>query len=170
MTACCVPSPFFIKGRSEPLEDRRDEYSLALWEALMASEYRDRALAIFDEFGADVAPECLGSMDIYAHLAAIIPRDRGIYDIGCAYAFQSVYFLGHEKYVAVDRLPMASRLVTANSEHHEQSCGDFLHEGGPFPRKSFAICAYVPPWYGENAADLVKAAFADVFTFYPRLS
>jgi ABC-type amino acid transport substrate-binding protein len=33
--------------------------------------------------------------------------------------------------------------------------------------KIFAICNFVPNWYGEKSMDLVKANFQNVFTYYP---
>lgn len=147
--------------------DEGEQISLMLWNELVTSEYREQVGAICGEFGGDVAPECLGSMEIYARLAQIIPCDRIIFDIGCAYAFQAYYFRKHKAYIGVDCLAKHNRLKTRNSHHFDQTCGEFL-QGKTFPQKSFAICAYVPPWYGENAADLVKQAFNDVFVFYPR--
>lgn len=146
---------------------REEEDSLALWDTLMASEYAAQAVQICEETGwCDVAPQCLGSMSIYKALSEIIPKDRVIYDIGCAQAFQAWYFRDHLKYIGVCPLS-GGRLTMPNSEHLEVTCGEFLASAAIDP-VHFAICAYVPPWFNENAEELVRRAFDHIFVFYPR--
>ena len=118
---------------------------------------------------ADISPEFLGFVDIYAALASIIPLHWTIVDLGCAYAPQSLFFERHKKYIGVDVMtPIPSRFSGCNTEHVEASIGDFIEKRlAEFDQKTtFAVCSYVPPWHGDNLG-LARKSFQNVFTYYP---
>jgi hypothetical protein len=118
----------------------------------------------------DIDEEFMGFTDIYEHLAQIIPKDRIIVDLGCAYAPQAIYFTEHKKYIGVD-LPnfKTPRVKTKNSKYDIMTIKDWIKNELPKYKKEkiFAICSYVPPWHGDNQK-LVRENFLDVFVYYPR--
>ena len=137
---------------------------------------RDQRERVFNQDRGDIGPEFLGFVDIYVALAKIIPVHWTVVDLGCAYAPQAFLFKGHAKYVGVD-LPgsyfdreggMTERFVAPNSMFYEMTIADFCerHASEFDQETTFAICSYVPPWYGDNC-ELARRAFRYVFTYYP---
>ena len=125
-----------------------------------------KAQEIFDAPGFDACPEVLCVASTYRRLAELIPTDWTVYDLGCAYAFQSLYFEDHRAYVGVDVLtPVANRLVLPNSRHYHGSIKDFL-KTERIGRCAFGICNWVPPWSG-GSGELVRQAFGNLFVMYP---
>lgn len=121
---------------------------------------------VFNDNGADVDMCFMGFVAIYAALAEIIPKDRVIYDMGCAYAFQSWYFRDHKRYVGVDfMVSPRDRLFLGNAIHHNMTIKDFV-KGEKIENPHFAICSYVPPWHGDNEK-IVRDTFRHMFIFYP---
>ena len=118
----------------------------------------------------DIDEEFMGFTDIYKNLARIIPKDRIVIDLGCAYAPQSVYFVKHKRYIGVD-LPHdnTARVNTTNSTYFEMTIREFIEKELPKIKdeKVFAICSYVPPWHDDNE-QLAKDNFKDLFVYYPR--
>src|SRR3990167_1428049 len=106
-----------------------------------------------DYKNCDIDGEFMGFTDIYEHLAQIIPKERIIVDLGCAYATQAVYFLKHRKYIGVD-LPDFDipRVNTPNSEYFRMKISDWIKTELPKYNKDklFGICSYVPPWHDDN--------------------
>lgn len=136
-----------------------------LYSALSSDpHYRDQLKAVFEAEFCDVGPSFLGFNFYYYHLAQIIPRDRVIYDLGCAEAFQSWFFRDHAKYIGVDLLAR-EHIKPPNAEFHHGSISEFL-KTHKIEDPHFAICNYVPPWHGDNQK-LVRDAFRHCFVFYP---
>ena len=63
------------------------------WDLIMEQDYYA---------ASQIDPTFLGFVDVYYHLAAIIPRHWTIVDLGCAYAPQAFCFQHHKKFVGVD--------------------------------------------------------------------
>lgn len=115
----------------------------------------------------DIDPEFMGFVDIYRHLSLIIPQEYVVYDFGAGYGPQGFYFQKHARYIAI--APETDMIEFPWGEYYNMTTGKFLAnypEAGML-KKSFAICSYVPPWFGENSMQLVKERFQNVFTFYP---
>lgn len=128
-----------------------------------------RVWAQIEDHG-DIDPTFVGFIDIYRHLSNIIPRNRVIVDIGCAYAFQAYYFRNHRFYVGIDPTPKEDRFQIPNSIHHEllvQSSAYLmgLNYGVNCTEPLFAICSYCPD---NRATKAMKEAFRDCFSFYPQ--
>jgi hypothetical protein len=120
----------------------------------------------------DIDPTFVGFIDKYRHLSNIIPRNRIIVDIGCAYAFQAYYFRNHRFYVGIDPTPKEDRLQTPNSIHHELLVRSSaylmgLDYGAASTEPVFAICSYCPD---SRAVKAMKEVFRDCFSFYPQQS
>lgn len=121
----------------------------------------------------DVDPEFLGFVEQYDAMARLIPKHYTIVDLGCAYAPQAYLFADHAAYFGVDAtteerdtfidrsaLPNAKFFHTDIATFIDLTADTFNHE------TTFAICSYVPPWYGE-VRRLVGATFLNVFNYYP---
>jgi hypothetical protein len=118
----------------------------------------------------DIDQEFMGFTDIYKHLAKIIPKDKIVVDLGCAYAPQAVYFTKHKKYIGVDLVRFDTpRVKTDNSEYNLMTIKEWVDRELPKYKKEelFAICSFVPPWHGDNQR-IVRENFLDVFVYYPR--
>jgi len=115
----------------------------------------------------DIDGEFLGFTEIYKNLAEIIPKERIIIDLGCAYAPQAVYFTEHKKYIGVD-VSDCPKVKTNNSEYYIMKIQDFIEKELPKIKDEnlFAICSYVPPWHGDNEK-LVRENFRHCFIYYP---
>lgn len=129
---------------------------------------QDQLDRVFRQDMCDIDPEFLGFTQIYIALATIIPKHWTIVDLGCAFAPQAFIFKSHKAYVGVDP-GERERFSAPNTRHYEMTTGQFIERhGSEFDRRTtFAICSYVPPWFGENSREIVRGAFTNVFTFYP---
>lgn len=118
----------------------------------------------------DIDGEFMGFTDIYETLAKIIPKERIVVDLGCAYAPQAIYFLKHKKYIGID-LPTfgTPRPITPNAEYFEMKISEWIEKELPKYDKNelFAICSYVPPWHDDNEK-LVRENFRHMFIYYPK--
>lgn len=117
----------------------------------------------------DIDGDFMGFTDIYYHLSKIIPKDRIIIDLGCAYATQAVYFKNHKKYIGVDLPDFGSpKVQTHNSEYFLMTIRKFIEQELPKLKgeNMFAICSYVPPWHDDNEK-LVRENFEHLFVYYP---
>lgn len=132
---------------------------------LMPPDQIDRVLG---QEICDIAPEFLGFTDIYLALASIIPKHWTVIDLGCAYAPQAIIFRDHKAYIGVDA-GGGERFHAPNTTHHTMTIADFIAEHGTsFDQdRTFAICSYVPPWFGSNNLKLARESFKNVFTYYP---
>lgn len=115
--------------------------------------------------------EFAGFVDVYYHLSEVIPKDWTVIDFGAGYNAQSYFFTEHKKYIAVNPFSGIAEddgmFCPPNCEIYRMTTGEFL-ETADYPKeKVFAICNYVPNWYGENSIKLVHENFRNVYTFYP---
>lgn len=160
--------------RPKGWEERITRHLLMKIKAAYPEEY-ERFWKRAEELDAriDIDPNFVGFIDVYFFLSQIIPRDRVVFDVGCAYAFQSYYFRDHFRYVGVDGSDPRDRLTlpqTCHSYDYIKSADDLRALKKlfvPEDRECFAVCSYVP---GGRLAKMTKAAFPDCFTFYPSLS
>lgn len=131
---------------------------------------KDQLERVFQYEMCDIDPEFMGFTEQYKALATIIPKNRIIFDFGCAYAPQCYYFKDHQRYIGVDRWRGDPRFHMNNTLHYEMSIQQFIRDELPIlsrvydMRNAFAICNYVPD---DEATALVRATFPNVFTFYP---
>lgn len=123
---------------------------------------------VFNQDMCEIDPYFLGFTDIYLALASIIPTHWTVIDFGCAYAPQAIIFQKHKAYIGVDASE-CERFSAPNTTHYCMTTADFIAEHGPAidRRTAFAICSYVPLWYGHNSRELVRQNFEHVFTYYP---
>lgn len=132
---------------------------------MMPADQIDRVLG---QDMCDIAPEFLGFTNIYLALAPLIPKYWTVVDLGCAFSPQAIIFREHKAYIGVD-VGDHYRFTAPNSIHYTMTIADFIAEhGASFDQdRTFAICSYVPPWYGSDNLNLARAAFRNVFTYYP---
>lgn len=109
----------------------------------------------------------LGFLDTYRALATIIPRGRTVIDLGCCYAFQSWFFKDH-KDIGVDVISRTHRISLPGHKHYQLTIKDFYEAPASYiTGPTFAICNYVPPWYG-GSEEHVRKRFTDLFVYYPQ--
>lgn len=115
-------------------------------------------------------PEFVGFVDIYYYLSKVIPKDYTVIDFGAAYNAQAYFFTKHKKFIAVNPYS-ADRddgmFKPDNCDIYRMTTGEFLQKVEYPKEKVFAICNYVPNWYGEDSIDLVHKNFRNIYTFYP---
>jgi len=128
----------------------------------------DQMERVFSQDMCDIDCEFLGFTKVYMALASIIPLHWTVIDLGCAYAPQAFIFQNHKAYIGVDGSP-CERFTAPNTTHYECSAGKFIrnHAHEFDKEQTFAICSYVPNWFAENAIELTRQNFKNVFTFYP---
>jgi len=116
----------------------------------------------------DIAPEFMGFVDVYYHLAQIIPKHFTIVDLGCAFNPQCFLFPDHKRYISVDNFSGIERFISHNCSLYVMSISDYIknHIGDLNLKDTFAICSYVPPW-GDDNMKLARENFLNVFTYYP---
>ena len=68
-------------------------------------KFVDYVLGECDKNCASLAVDFVGFINTYQHLAKIIPQRYHIYDIGCAWGFQHVFFRHHASYTGVECPP-----------------------------------------------------------------
>jgi hypothetical protein len=151
-----------------------EEINSALYMALKET-VPDQLKQVLKDADPDISGEFLCFCDIYAALSEIIPLHYTIVDLGCAYAPQSYYFRRHKTYIGVDldwskgniSRPNA-RFLFPNAHHYLMPIIEFIETyGKEFDLDTtFAICNYVPSWYGDNRK-AVREFFTNVYTFYP---
>ena len=128
---------------------------------------QDQIEKVFGQDECDIDYQFLGFTYVYKALSLIIPKHFTVVDLGCAYNPQCFYFTEHKRYVAVDQGNMV-RFQAPNCDLYTMTIQEFiekhLHEFDL--KETFAICSYVPDWYGENRK-AVREAFENVFTYYP---
>ena len=120
-----------------------------------------------------VSAECghsfLGFEKVYRAVTLFVPQNKIIIDFGCAYAFQSHYFMDYKKYIGVDcGVKPEDVFRTDNSEFYFMTIQDFCRKSFPNLGCSlddvFAICSYVPD---DDARSLVRTYFPHCLVYYP---
>lgn len=115
--------------------------------------------------------EFVGFVDIYYYLSKVIPKDYTIIDFGAGHNSQGYFFTEHKKYIAVNPISGIAEddgmFCPPNCEIYRITTGEFLQKVDYPKSKVFAICNYVPNWYGEDSISLVKDHFRCCYTFYP---
>lgn len=120
---------------------------------------------------------CGGGGRTYYYLSKIIPKHFTVIDIGASYAAQSYFFQSHIGYIAVEPykcydtdIPIEN-FKPDGTARFEITAGQFIKEILPTLNlnmsRVFAICNYVPEWFGENPNELVRRTFKNVFCYYP---
>lgn len=112
-----------------------------------------------------------GFIDIYYYLSKVIPKSYTVIDFGAGHNPQSYFFLNHKKYIAINPLegiPMDDGMFCPpNCDIYRMTTKEFI-ENIDFPKENvFAICNFVPNWYGQDSISLVKNNFRNCYTFYP---
>ena len=123
--------------------------------------------AVFNsEVCCDIEPSFMGFVVIYKALSEIIPKHFTVVDLGCAFAPQSYYFERHTAYVGVDT-GAGPRFHANNTTHYCGTIQNYIaNDLDDITGPKFAICSYVPNWYGLNK-EVIKSAFDNLFMFYP---
>lgn len=119
---------------------------------------------------AEIYPEFSCFADTYYHLSQVIPKDYSVIDFGAAYNAQAYFFTKHKKYMAVNPYSAAGdngMFCPENCEIYRMTTGEFLKKVDYPKNKVFAICNFVPNWYGEDSINIVHKNFRNVYTFYP---
>lgn len=117
----------------------------------------------------------------YYYLSRMIPKDWTVIDFGASYAAQSYLFAEHKQYIAVEPFKsygeglIAENFIAAGTKRYEITTYSFVE--GVLPvlvnakeielECTFAICNYVPNWFGEDPIDIVHSHFRNCYTFYP---
>lgn len=122
-------------------------------------------------FMAAFCHEFTGFVEAYYHLSKIIPKDWTVIDFGAGYNAQSYFFTEHKRYIAINPLSGISEddgmFCPPNCDVYRMTTKQFI-KNNEYPRTNvFAICNFVPNWYGEDSIKLVHAHFRNVYTFYP---
>lgn len=122
------------------VEHSHDEAHRVFWsEADVDAREEVSRLLTLDE--CELSPDFLGFLGTYRHLAAIIPTDRMIYDVGCYMAIQAWFFRRHRGYVGIDpAVPVSDRFRAPNVTHIRGT----LHDVGQIDPCHFGISNYVP--------------------------
>lgn len=123
----------------------------------------------------DVDCDFIGFVDIYYALSQIIPKDYIIIDFGCGYNAQSYLFKDFNKFISVTPdLETGEEIFNGydNCEIYKTTTGEFIKDYPEYTKKEnvFAICNFVPAWFGEDSSELVRNNFKNVYTFYPKTS
>lgn len=130
-------------------------------------EYGEEAVdAIFKQDMCDIDGSFLGFVHTYHYLSKIIPVDRIVIDIGCAYGFQAYYFRHHRKYIGVCPTNIV-QLKTENSKYFQMTAQEFFKTEykNIKTEREFGICSYVPD---DEAREVMKKHMKDCFCYYPR--
>lgn len=119
----------------------------------------------------EMSPEFMGFCDTYYYLSRIIPKDYTVIDFGSGNNPQSYFFVNHRKFIAVnpksDIEEESGMFCPSNCDIYRMTTGEFLRSVDYPKEKVFAICNYVPNWFGEDSKKLVKENFQNCYIFYP---
>ena len=139
---------------------------------LIPKEKIEKVFKTSETVGAECDFTFLGFEDIYKAVTLLVPKNRVIIDLGCAYAFQSWYFRDYRKYIGVDNgVNKNDVLETENSEFYFMGIQNFIREIFPIlgyrEEEVFAICSYVPD---KDAREMVRYVFPYCLVYYPERS
>jgi hypothetical protein len=157
----------------EPPCDIDDEGShLNEQESLFLFEYfKDQHERVGRRYGwdVDIFPEFMGFVSTYKLLSQLIPKHFTVVDIGCSYNPQCFYFKDHTAIISI--CPSTTDVYsTENCIFKQQKASEFI-ESDLYKsldlNTTFAICNYVPEWYNENAKEITRNNFLNMYIFYP---
>lgn len=134
--------------------------------SLIPKEEIDKLDGTLGEF----CPEFMGFVDIYYYLSKVIPKDWTVIDFGAAYNVQAYFFTKHKKFIAVNPISAVGdngMFQPDNCDIYRMTTGEFMNTIDYPKEKVFAICNFVPNWYGEDSIKLVHDNFRNCYTFYP---
>lgn len=112
----------------------------------------------------------------YYYLSRMIPKDWTVIDVGASYGAQSYLFKDHARYIAVEPFRSSDDwyfedFKADGTERYQTTAGKFIKDVLPTLNldfgKTFAICNYVPEWFGENPMELVRQTFHNCYVYYP---
>jgi hypothetical protein len=112
----------------------------------------------------------------YYYLSRMIPKDWTVIDVGASYGAQSYLFKDHARYIAVEPFRSSDDwhfedFKADGTERYQMTAGKFIKDVLPTLNidlgKTFAICNYVPEWFGENPMELVRQTFHNCYVYYP---
>lgn len=112
----------------------------------------------------------------YYYLSRMIPKEWTVIDVGASYGAQSYLFKDHARYIAVEPFRSSDDwhfedFKADGTERYQMTAGKFVKEVLPTLKldlgKTFAICNYVPEWFGENPMELVRKTFHNCYVYYP---
>jgi hypothetical protein len=112
----------------------------------------------------------------YYYLSRMIPKDWTVIDVGASYGAQSYLFKDHARYIAVEPFRSSDDwhfedFKADGTERYQMTAGKFIKDVLPTLNldlgKTFAICNYVPEWFGENPMELVRQTFRNCYVYYP---
>ena len=119
----------------------------------------------------EFCPQFMGFVDTYYYLSNIIPKHFTIIDFGSGWNAQSYFFTSHKRYIAVNPISGVKEddgmFKAPNCEIYRMTTGEFLSKVDYPNVNVFAICSYVPNWYGDNSIEMVKKTFQNCYTFFP---
>lgn len=152
---------------SKTIENYKYEDIVSYLLSLIPKDEISRLQGTIIEFCSEFA----GFVDTYYHLSQIIPKNFTVIDFGAGWNAQSYFFTEHKKYIAVtpptDIIEDSGMFCAPNCEIYRMTTGEFLRNNNVATDNVFAICNYVPNWYGEDSMKLVRENFQNVYTFYP---
>lgn len=112
----------------------------------------------------------------YYYLSRMIPKEWTVIDVGASYGAQSYLFQDHARYIAVEPFESSDDwhfedFKADGTERYQMTAGKFVKDVLPTLnldlKKTFAICNYVPEWFGENPMELVRQTFHNCYVYYP---
>ena len=112
----------------------------------------------------------------YYYLSRMIPKEWTVIDVGASYGAQSYLFKDHARYIAVEPFRSSDDwhfedFKADGTERYQMTAGKFIKDVLPTLNldldKTFAICNYVPEWFGENPMELVRQTFHNCYVYYP---
>lgn len=149
---------------SLPQRSADEEAHAAFW-ATLDVPHREQVQRLCELYGGgDFDESCLGFLGAYRLLSRLIPLDRTIYDVGCAYAFQAWFFRHHASYIGIAPTPLSMRFHAPNTMHYLGTVEEWARYSQPAD-PHFAVHNYVPA-----GRDTVVRVFRDVYVFYPQFS
>lgn len=137
---------------------------------MIPKEEFDRVMK--SDSGVEISSDFLGFVDTYYYLSKLIPKHWTVIDFGCAKNAQSYFFKEHFRYIAVEPYDNpkyhCESFQAPGTELVHCTTGEFLKMNPKFPESTFAICNFVPNWFGEDPIKLVHERFRNCYTFYPQ--
>lgn len=129
---------------------------------ILCEKFHEQWQRVLNQPMCDIDSTFLGFVEIYYHLAQLIPEHFTVIDFGCAFNPQAYYFKNHKEFIAVDS-SNCEKFEFENTWIKNVSLEKELENWkGKDTSQVFAICSYVP-------ADTLKLreVFKNLFVYYP---